>query len=78
MAGSSQGVPYAMDVRNDSASATLEDILASAAGPQTATATLDAASTSYTVVAVFNPDSDLGPTLTSTGRRVVPRLAGHW
>jgi fibronectin type III domain protein len=53
--GTSQGVPYVVDVQNGSASSTLEDILASAAGPQTATATLGAASTSYTVVAVFNP-----------------------
>jgi hypothetical protein len=53
LAGSSQGVPYVMDVHNDSASATLEDILVSAAGPQAAKATLGAASTSYTVVAVF-------------------------
>jgi hypothetical protein len=51
--GTSQGVPYVVDVANGSASSSLEDILASAAGTQTATATLGAASTSYTVVAVF-------------------------
>jgi hypothetical protein len=51
--GTSHGVPYVVDVANGSASSSLEDILASAAGTQTATATLGAASTSYTVVAVF-------------------------
>jgi hypothetical protein len=55
LAGASQGVPYVVDVQNGSASASLEDILATAAGPQTATATLGAASTSYTVVAAFKP-----------------------
>ena len=54
LAGSSQGVPFAMDVQNGSASANLEDILATAAGPQTATETLGAASTSYTIVAAFS------------------------
>ena len=53
--GTSQGVPFVVDVQNGSASSTLEDILATAAGPQTATATLGAASTSYTVVAAFKP-----------------------
>jgi hypothetical protein len=55
VAGSSQGVPYVVDVQNGSASSSLEDILASAAGSQTARATLGAASASYTVVAVFKP-----------------------
>ena len=53
--GSSQGVPFEMDVQNGSASANLEDILATAAGPQTATETLGSPSTSYTVVAAFSP-----------------------
>ena len=53
--GASQGVPYVVDVQNGSASASLEDNLATAAGPQTATATLGAASTSYTVAAAFQP-----------------------
>jgi hypothetical protein len=53
--GTSQGVPFVVDVQNGSASSTLEDILATAAGPQTATATLGSASTSYTVVAAFKP-----------------------
>ena len=54
VAGSSQGVPFAMDVQNGSASANLEDILATAAGPQTATETLGSASTSYTIAAAFS------------------------
>ena len=53
--GTSQGVPFVVDVQNGSASSTLEDILATASGPQTATATLGSASTSYTVVAAFKP-----------------------
>ena len=53
--GTSQGVPFVVDVQNGSASSTVEDILATATGPQTATATLGAASTSYTVVAAFKP-----------------------
>jgi len=44
-----------VDVQNGSASASLEDVLATAGGPQTATETLGSASTSYTVVAAFNP-----------------------
>ncbi len=53
VAGSSQGVPFVTDVQNGSASANLEDILATAAGPQTAAETLGSASTSYTIVAAF-------------------------
>jgi len=53
--GASRGVPYVVDVQNGSASASLEDVLATAGGPQTATETLGSASTSYTVVAAFNP-----------------------
>jgi len=53
VAGGSQGVPYVVDVQNGSASSSLADILASAAGPQTATAALGAASAYYTVVAAF-------------------------
>ncbi len=69
LAGSSQGVPFEMDVQNGSASANLEDILASAAGPQTATETLGSASTSYTVVAAFSPAAASSPpaSVTVTG-----------
>ena len=40
--GSSQMVPYVLDVRNGSASADLEDILSCAAGPQQGSLTLGA------------------------------------
>jgi hypothetical protein len=53
--GTSQGVPYVVDVQNGSGSASLEDILATAPGPQTVTETLGTASTSYSVVAAFTP-----------------------
>ena len=59
--GSSQGVPFSMDVQNGSASANLEDILATAAGPQSATETLGSASTSYTIVAAFSTTTASAP-----------------
>jgi Bacterial Ig-like domain (group 3)/Putative Ig domain len=65
VAGSSQGVPFSMDVQNGSASANLEDILATAAGPQSATETLGSASTAYTVVAVFSTTAASAPTSVS-------------
>ena len=55
--GASQGVPYVMDVQNGSASSNLEDILATAVGPQSASEILGSASTSYTVVAAFTPST---------------------
>jgi hypothetical protein len=63
--GSSQGVPFSMDVQNGSASANLEDILATAAGPQSATETLGSASTSYTIVAAFSTATASAPTSVS-------------
>ena len=63
--GSSQGVPFSMDVQNGSASANLEDILATAAGPQSATETLGSASTSYTIVAAFSTTTASAPTSVS-------------
>ena len=62
--GTSQGVPYVMDVQNGSASSNMEDILSTAAGPQTAAETLGSASTSYTIVAALTPGS--APTQTIT------------
>jgi len=56
-AGASQQVPYAIDVQNGSASTDLEDILSTAAGPQTASDTLGAGSDWYMVVATFRPAS---------------------
>jgi len=63
--GSSQGVPFSTDVQNGSASANLEDILATAAGPQSATETLGSASTSYTIVAAFSTATASAPTSVS-------------
>jgi|GEM_PF-2357994 len=65
--GSSQGVPYVMDVANGSASSNLEDILATAPGPQTAAETLGSASTSYTIVAALTPGSAPSQAITFTG-----------
>ena len=53
--GASQQVPYAVDVQNGSASADFEDILSTAPGVQTASATLGAGSDWYMVVATFRP-----------------------
>ena len=53
--GTSQGVPYVVDVQNGSGSANMQDVLATAPGTQTATESLGAASTSYSVVAAFTP-----------------------
>jgi hypothetical protein len=53
--GASQQVPYVVDVQNGSASADMEDILSTAAGPQTASDTLGVGSDWYMVVATFRP-----------------------
>jgi Fibronectin type III domain len=55
--GSSQQVPYVVDVQNGSASADIEDILSTAAGTQTASDILGADSDWYMVVATFRPAS---------------------
>jgi hypothetical protein len=55
--GASQQVPYVVDVQNGSASADMEDILATAAGPQTASDSLGTGSDWYMVVATFRPAS---------------------
>src|SRR5205807_8789407 len=49
--GSSQTVPFVLDVQNGSASSDLEDILSSAAGPQEASLTLGTATDWYMVLA---------------------------
>ncbi len=54
-AGSSQTVPYVLDVRNGSASADLEDILSCAAGPQQGSLIFDTPDTWHMVVATFRP-----------------------
>ena len=55
--GTSQQVPYVVDVQNGSASADMEDILSTAAGTQTASDTLGVGSDWYMVVATFRPAS---------------------
>ncbi len=65
MAGSSQMVPYLIDVQNGSASSDLEDILSSAAGPQEGSLTLGSATNWYMVLATFSPLAD--PPLATVG-----------
>jgi len=55
--GTSQQVPYMVDVQNGSASADMEDILSTAAGTQTASDILGVGSDWYMVVATFRPAS---------------------
>jgi hypothetical protein len=55
--GTSQQVPYVVDVQNGSASADMEDILSTAAGTQTASDALGVGSDWYMVVATFRPAS---------------------
>ena len=62
--GSSQRVPYVLDVRNGSASSLLEDVLSSAGGPQEGSLTLGAATSWFMVLATFRPAST--PTTTTT------------
>src|SRR5438309_11170574 len=61
--GTSQMVPYLLDVQNGSASSDLEDILSSAAGPQEATVTLGTATNWYMVLATFHPILGVGSIL---------------
>ena len=60
-AGSSQMVPYLIDVQNGSASSDLEDILCSAGGPQEGSLTLGSATNWYMVLATFRPLATVGP-----------------
>src|SRR5437016_9505419 len=59
--GTSQMVPYLLDVQNGSASSDLEDILSSAAGPQQGSLSLGAATNWYMVLATFRPLATVGP-----------------
>src|SRR5881296_1161996 len=59
--GSSQMVPYVLEVQNGSASSDIEDILSSAAGPQEASMTLGTATNWYMVLATFRPLLGVGP-----------------
>src|SRR5881398_1025998 len=63
--GSSQRVPYVLDVRNGSASSLLEDILSSAEGPQEGSLTLCTASNWFMVLATFRPASTASTTTTT-------------
>jgi hypothetical protein len=59
-AGSSQMVPYLIDVQNGSASSDLEDILSSADGPQEGSLTLGSATNWYMILATFRPLANVG------------------
>src|SRR5437762_5916046 len=62
--GSSQRVPYLLDVHNGSYASDLEDILSSAAGPQVGSLTLGSATNWNMVLATFR--STASPTTTSS------------
>src|SRR5438093_1994887 len=64
--GSSQMVPYVLDVRNGSASSIAEDILSSAAGQQEGSVTLGTATNWYMVLATFHPASTTSTTQPAT------------
>ena len=68
--GSSQRVPYVLDVHNGSAAADLEDILSSATGPQQGSLTLGSATNWYMVLATFQSLS--GPGLVGATLPLVP------
>src|SRR5437870_217571 len=53
--GSSQRVPYVVDVQNGSASSDIEDVLSSPDGPQAGSLTLGTATNWYMVLATFRP-----------------------
>src|SRR5207245_10723370 len=64
--GSSQMVPYVLDLCYGSASSLLEDILSSAEGPQEGSATLGTATNWFMVLATFRPASTASTTTTTT------------
>ena len=72
--GSSQRVPYVLDVQNGSSASDLEDILSSAAGPQEGSLTLGTGTNWNMVLATFRPASTTttttqpGTTTTTTTR----------
>src|SRR2546426_853441 len=67
IAGTSQLVPYLLDVQNGSASSDLADILSSAAGPQQGSLSLGSATNWNMVLATFLPATT--PTTTTTTTR---------
>ena len=70
--GSSQMVPYVLDVQNGSAASDLEDILSSAAGPQEGSLTLGAATNWFMVLATFHPMVTIPSTTSSTTTTMDP------
>ena len=70
--GSSQRVPYVLDVRNGSASSLLEDILSSAGGPQEGSLTLASATSWFMVLAIFLPPSTTTTTQPATTTTTQP------
>src|SRR5207248_9274673 len=74
--GSSQMVPYVLDVRNGSASSDLEDILSSAAGPQQGSLTLGTPDTWQMLLATFRT---IGTASSTTGvtSSVNPSVSGQ-
>jgi len=67
--GSSQRVPYLLDVHNGSYASDLEDILSSAAGPQVGSVTLGSATNWNMVLATFRSTASPTPTTSSTTPR---------
>src|SRR6266478_3753854 len=65
--GSSQMVPYLLDVQNGSDASDLEDILSNADGPQEGSLTLGMATNWYMVLATFRP-AGASTTTTTTSR----------
>ena len=81
--GSSQRVPYVLDVQNGSAASDLEDILSSADGPQEGSLTLGTATNWVMVLAAFRPtvttssaSSTTTTTSTTIGRTTTTTTAG--
>jgi len=76
--GSSQMVPYVLDVRYGSASADVEDILSCAAGPQQGSLTFGTTDTWHMVLATFRPivaassTTTLSPTTSTTSTTIAP------
>ena len=64
--GSSQRVPFVLDVQNGSASSDLEDVLSAADGAQQGSLTLGRATNWYMVLATFFPPTTANPTTTTT------------
>src|SRR5205809_2968589 len=73
--GSSQRVPYLLDVHNGSDASDLEDILSSAGGPQVGSLTLGSATNWNMVLAAFRSTASPTPTTSSTTPRTTTTTA---